>query len=392
MDFLVSMTIEALKFLANFVGNWGIAIIILTIIIRGLMWPSSVSQQRSMRTMQTLQPKMKEIQERYKSNPEQMQKKMTEFYKEHKFNPLSGCLPLLLQLPVFILLYSVLMSPQFTEQAGQTNFLFIKRLDATIKSNSGISYDGSFTANQFSKFASGKTAVVYLDNDEVLEGVKVEQPLKAVVIQGDIMPSQPIDLKVYLDNLNLKFTQLDKIKKADFDIINTQTKETEKVTFMRDGNLLTASVPTVDVKETIHYDVIFLVFIFVATMWFSQKVMTASSKNIQQDPTQAAMQKSMSTVMPIMIGATFIFIPIPAGVLLYLVTSNVFQIVQTIIINKQMDLEELEKRCGPATGAGKVEVTNAANGKIKGAKKIEAKDVKDVENADDKQSAEDKSE
>ena len=63
-----------------------------------------------------------------------------------------------------------------------------------------------------------------------------------------------------------------------------------------------------------------------------------------QDPTQAALQKSMGTFMPLMIIATFVFIPIPAGVLLYLITSNIIQIFQTIIINKQIDAEETKKK------------------------------------------------
>ena len=78
-------------------------------------------------------------------------------------------------------------------------------------------------------------------------------------------------------------------------------------------------------------------------MFISQKVMMATSKNTPQDPTQAALQKSMGTFMPIMIIATFVIIPIPAGVLLYLVTSNLIQIAQTVIVNKQMDIEEAQK-------------------------------------------------
>lgn len=343
MDF-TAMTIQLLGVLANLVGNWGVAIIILTLVIRALLWPSSVTQQRSMRQMQFLQPKMKQIQERYKSNPEQMQKKMQEFYKEHKFNPFSGCLPLILQLPVFILLYSALISPQFIEAAGNANFLFIKRLDATIKSDSGVSYDGNFSLDNHAKFTSDKVAVVYLKGEkEPLAGVKVKQPLKAVETQGEIVASEPVDLKVALDSLDLKFDQLNKIQKADFVIINTGTKEIENVTFERKGDILAASVPTTKVVASMHYDVIFLVLLFVLTMWLSQKVMMSSSKNAPQDSTTAAMQKSMGTMMPIMIGATFIFIPIPAGVLLYLVTSNLFQIVQTIVVNKQLDKEEQGK-------------------------------------------------
>ena len=79
MDF-VQITIQILNFLANLVGNWGLAIIALTIIVRAAMWHSSIAQQRSMRVMQALQPKMKAIQDRYKSDPQTMQRKMAEFY------------------------------------------------------------------------------------------------------------------------------------------------------------------------------------------------------------------------------------------------------------------------------------------------------------------------
>ena len=159
MDF-VQLTIWILKGLANVVGNWGLAIIALTIIVRLAMWPSSVAQQRSMRVMQALQPKMKMIQDRYKSDPQTMQRKMAEFYKEHQFNPMSGCLPMLIQIPVFILLYTALISPQFIQQAGKANFLFIDRLDATIKSNAGVSFDGEFQAGPRDTFQTGKEAKV----------------------------------------------------------------------------------------------------------------------------------------------------------------------------------------------------------------------------------------
>ena len=79
-------------------------------------------------------------------------------------------------------------------------------------------------------------------------------------------------------------------------------------------------------------------------MWLSQKVMMDATKTDNQDPTQAALQKSMGTFMPIMIIATFFVIPIPAGVFLYLITSNIIQIAQTIMINKQIDDETAKKK------------------------------------------------
>ena len=343
MDF-TTLTIIFLGKLASFVGSYGWAIIVLTIIVRICLWPLNVSQQRSMRMMQTLQPKMKAIQDRYKNNPQVMQQKMMEFYKEHKFNPMGGCMPLLIQMPIFILLYSALMSPQFIQMAGDTSFLFVNRLDTTLRASAGISNDGVMGASKFDKFVLGKTATVYLPG-ETLENVKITKPNQALEIQGELVPKEPIDFKISLDNLSLKFGQLQNIQKADVTITDINTKETEKVTFERQGDFLAASVPSIEVAQSFHWDILLLIALFGVTMFISQKVMMATSKNAAtQDPAQAAIQKSMGTFMPIMIFATFVIIPIPAGVLLYLVTSNIFQIAQTVFVNKQMDIEEAHKK------------------------------------------------
>ncbi len=354
MDF-TTWTIEALKVLAQFVGSYGIAIIILTIIVRMFLWPLNVSQQRSMRQMQTLQPKLKAIQERYKSDPQKMQMKLMEIYKEHNFNPMGGCLPLLVQMPVFILLYSALMSPQFIQMAGDSSFLFINSLATTLRATAGISNDGIMGASKYDTFILGKTATVYLPT-ETLQNVKVEKPNKALEIQGELNPGEDIDFKVSLDQLDLKFSQLDMIEKADLDITDMNTKETERVTFVRQGGLLIASLPSKAVERSFHWDVLLLMLLFGLTMWLSQKFMMAQNKNnMPEDPTQQAIQKSMGTFMPIMIMATFVIIPIPAGVFIYLIVSNVIQILQTVIVNKQMDAEEAAKKIQATDGSKVIE-------------------------------------
>ena len=343
MDF-TTLTIKFLQLLAHFVGNYGIAIIVLTIIVRLAMWPLNVSQQRSMKMMQTLQPKMKAIQDRYKSNPQVMQQKLMEFYKEHKFNPMGGCLPLLIQLPIFILLYSALMSPQFIQIAGDTSFGFLSRLDTTLSATAGRSYDGQFGVSENDNFMIGKTAKVYLTNNEIIDNVKVKDSNKAVEIQGQFKPGENVDLKMALDHLNLKFEQLAQIEKVEISVTDMATKEVEDITFKKLDNILIASVPTVATTREIHWDVLLLIVLFGITMFASQKIMMATNKSKgTSDPAQEAIQKHMGTFMPIMIIGTFIIIPIPAGVLLYLVTSNIVQIVQTVIVNKQLELEESKK-------------------------------------------------
>lgn len=365
LDF-TTLTIDFLKQLSNIFGSYGLGIIALTVIIRLAMWPLNVSQQRSMKTMQMLQPKMKAIQDRYKNNPQMMQQKMMEFYKEHKFNPMAGCLPLLIQMPIFILLYSSLMSPQFISMAGQSNFLFINRLDATLKGNAGVSNDGVFSVGPRDTFSLNKNIKVYI-GDKELENAKLTNPRNAVKVQGDITPGEPVDLKISLDDFDLKFSQLAQITSAEATVTDNNTREIEKITFKKQGDNLIASVPTAATKSSFNYDVLLLVVIFGASMFLTQKIMMATNKMQQADPAQEAMQKTLGTMMPVMLTATFLFIPIPAGVLLYLIASNIIQIAQTVIINKQLDNEEANKK------------NKKIDESVSNAKKVEAKEIKNVD-------------
>lgn len=342
MDF-ITLTIKFLSLLAKYVGNYGLAIILLTIIVRAAMWHLNVQQQRSMKMMQTLQPKLKAIQDRYQSNPQVMQQKMMEFYKEHKFNPMGGCLPLLIQMPIFILLYSALISPQFIQVAGDQHFLFVKSLATTMRATAGISDNGVLGAAKGDKFIVGKTAKIYLEDNEVITA-KIDDIEKALKIQGELEPGKDVEFVLDLDLVKIKHSQAAQVQKAEVTITNSNIRENETVTFTNQDGVMIAEVPTTPVNKTLHWDVVLLIALFALTMVFSQKIMMAMSKTDSTDPTQQALQKSMGTFMPLMIVATFVIIPIPAGVLLYLITSNVIQIAQTIIINKQIDAEQEKKK------------------------------------------------
>ena len=98
-----------LIFFYDFLGNYGWAIVLLTIVTRIPFIPLLNKGQKSMRKLQELQPKMAEIKEKYKKDPQKMQKEMTDLYKKNKVNPVGGCLPMLLQIPVFFALYKVLL-------------------------------------------------------------------------------------------------------------------------------------------------------------------------------------------------------------------------------------------------------------------------------------------
>jgi YidC/Oxa1 family membrane protein insertase len=108
-DIISKPLLLTLKFLNGFLHNYGISIIVLTIIIKILFWPLTNKSFKSMKGMQKLQPEIAALKEKYKDNREEFAKKQMELFKRYKVNPLGGCLPMLLQIPVFIALYRALM-------------------------------------------------------------------------------------------------------------------------------------------------------------------------------------------------------------------------------------------------------------------------------------------
>jgi len=94
----------------SFIPNYGLAIIFLSIAIKVIFWPLTHKSQKSMKEMQKIQPKIAELKEKYKDNKDELNRKTMEFYKTNKVNPLGGCLPILIQIPVFFALYRVLLN------------------------------------------------------------------------------------------------------------------------------------------------------------------------------------------------------------------------------------------------------------------------------------------
>jgi len=97
-----------IEFFYRWIPSYGIGIILLTIVVRIILLPLTISQTRSMARMQMLQPELKEIQKQFKDDQQRMQQEVMAFYKKNNVNPLSGCLPLILQMPIFFALFQLL--------------------------------------------------------------------------------------------------------------------------------------------------------------------------------------------------------------------------------------------------------------------------------------------
>ena len=123
-----------LDLLYGFIGNYGICIIIFTVVVKVCLYPLYIKQIKSTAKMSDLQPKMQEIQNKYKNDQETMNIKMQELYKEEKFNPMGGCLPMLIQMPIIMGLFALLRNPMryMSDEnmifAFHESFLWIKDL------------------------------------------------------------------------------------------------------------------------------------------------------------------------------------------------------------------------------------------------------------------------
>ena len=124
-EFLARPLARFLVWLNGWIGNYGISIIILTLLVRLVLWPFQQKANTSMRKMQKLQPQLKALREKYKENPQELNMRMMELYRTEGVNPLGGCLPMLLQLPIFFALYSVFDS---AVELRHVSFLWAKDL------------------------------------------------------------------------------------------------------------------------------------------------------------------------------------------------------------------------------------------------------------------------
>lgn len=159
-----------MKFLYDFIGNYGITIIVLTVIVRACLIPLYSKQQKSMAKMQELQPKINEIQTRYANDKEKMNEKLNEVYSEAGQSPLSGCLPMLIQFPIIIGLYTLLRSPleymagaESMVAAVHEGFLWVTDLCQTdpwiLPILAGLTTFFTFTSQQENQASSGAANV-----------------------------------------------------------------------------------------------------------------------------------------------------------------------------------------------------------------------------------------
>ncbi len=189
---LIDLFDNLLTWLHDDVGlGWGIAIVVLTILVRLAILPLTIKQVKSMNALRALQPQVKEIQEKYKNDRQRMNQEMMAFYKENNLSPFASCLPLLLQLPVFLALFYLLNGDEFKEQVratGNAGFLFV---DDITKSAHGLELIVLMVLFIASQMAS--TLVMTATADKTQQRIFLLLPL----VFAALIPNFPAGLIVY---------------------------------------------------------------------------------------------------------------------------------------------------------------------------------------------------
>jgi len=344
-DLTYSFMIPVLQFFAKQTHSYGWSIVLLTVLVRVICWPLVAKQTRSMQAMSKLQPKLKELQEQYKDDKELLAQKQIEFYKNNKMNPMGGCLPMLIQLPILFALFGTFTGPPFGTKQVDVKIMVVDQKQSTEAKKNEVSGGNSPYVSR-----EGTTAkvVVFPGDMTVVKGDTVDFGVRAV--QGELPPNFHAQWRVFPkgEREPLKLKELD--------------ADGYRVPFNELGEFhVTAGIPGIardepfgfihslgkvakgaDLLKPANYDSTALILLFGLTMFLSTKFSGAGPMGggKPEDMTeQQKVQQDTMKVMPLTVTAMFFFIPLPTGVYLYMVVSNILQTMQTFLVMKTMKTE-----------------------------------------------------
>lgn len=288
-----------LNFLYNVFNNYGIAIIVFTILLRIILIPITVSQQKSMKKNAKVQEKMKEIQKKYKNNPEKLNQETIELYKREKVSPFSGCLSSIIQIILIISVFWLVSKP----------LTYMKKVD----SNKVNEYIEQVKTEEGKASAYPEIQIVQTKSAEDSE-VAINMDFLGLDLSK--VPNQNLkDIKVYIIPVLYVITSFVSIKMTN----NMQDKAKEKKKAEQQK------------KATENNEI-------------SEEKALISEEEAKSEEAMEAMQnmtKSMNYMIPIM-SITIAFIA-PLGLALYWLVSNIAMIIERIIINKVSENKKEEK-------------------------------------------------
>lgn len=342
-----NIMLPILDFFYGIVPSYGLAIVALTLVIRFALYPLNAGSIRNMRRMKVAQPVMqkrvKEIQDRHKDDPAKLQEEMSKVYKEFG-NPLAGCFPVLLQMPVLFALFATLRGSPFADVAYPVNLQVfpqekIEQIQPQTFSTApkslyitdGVHFPVSLVVPGGNRLAVGEKTDFRLQTSEgkTLEGM-LEDYGQAASLKPYVEVTKGQELVALSDE-----GYVEALAPGD---VTLQVKVPGLAS--QKGFLFIQALGRVGVmgdEGEIHWDILLMVLTFGVSLYVNQLLSGQSAAS--DNPQQAAITK----FTPIMFSGMFLFFPLPAGVLMYMVIANIFQTLQSFILSREPLPENLQK-------------------------------------------------
>jgi YidC/Oxa1 family membrane protein insertase len=350
MDFGVgflsnNVMLPILDFFYGIVPSYGLAIVALTLVIRFALYPLSAGSIRNMRQMKVAQPAMqkrvKEVQERHKDDPAKQQEEMSKIYKEFG-NPLAGCFPVLLQMPILFALFATLRGSPFSDVPYNVNLQILPREQAaqiqpqayTTKPQNIYVSDGTHVP--VSALIPGGDRLAVGEKTRIEFQTAAGKPLSEVLAEYPETEIKPI-WKVTKGESLVQFDDqgnLEAIAPGDVTIQGSVPGLASNRGFLFIKAL--GRVGAFGDNGAINWDILGMVLFFGVSLYVNQLL---SGQGSSDNPQQAAVNK----FTPIIFSGMFLFFPLPAGVLMYMVIANIFQTAQTFILSREPLPENLQK-------------------------------------------------
>ena len=341
-----NVMLPILDFFYGIVPSYGLAIVALTLVIRFALYPLSAGSIRNMRRTRVTQPLMqkrvKEIQERNKDNPAKLQEEMGSVYKEFG-NPLAGCLPVVLQMPVLFALFATLRGSPFSdinytvnlqifpqEQIAQIQPQAFSTAPQNIYITDGVHARVTAILPGGSRLAVGDKTKVEFQTPEgkALTALAAEHPETTLVPKWKVIKGEE---RVQVDeNGNIAALQ-----PGDATVQGTIPGLASNKGFLFIDAL--GRVGAFDEDGIIHWDIVAMVIGFGLSLYLNQVLsgQGATASNPQQE--------TVNKITPVIFSGMFLFFPLPAGVLMYMLIANIFQTLQTYIVSREPLPENLQK-------------------------------------------------
>ena len=344
-----NIMLPILDFFYGIVPSYGLAIIALTLVIRFAVYPLSAGQIRNMRKMKIVQPLMKarqeEIKQRYQNDPAKQQEEMGKLMQEFG-NPLAGCLPLLLQMPILFALFATLRGSPFTDTPYTVDVQILPQEQieriipqpfATKAQNiyidDGVHYKLAALLPGGSKLGVGEETKIQFQTLEgkTLSRILAEYPENHINPQWEVTKGSE-RLEVAADGTIIPLAPGDATIEVKLPGIAANTG----FLFIK----ALGQVGVIDDEGNINFDILGMVLFFGISIYLNQQLTTAGQGSTTAENDQ---QQAMTKITPILFSGMFLFFPLPAGVLMYIVVANIFQMGQTWFLTREPLPENLQK-------------------------------------------------